>query len=281
MTEPRTIFTVVSDTADIKGILASAADYAEAVGGYLSVLAVGVDRTQVGYYYGGASAMLVQEALTRADNDREALVKAARDALSQRGELRWAVEGAACQLAELGRLVGAHARYSDLALLPKPYGAENVEGREAALEGVLFAGAGRVVVLPEGTGFAAPRRILLAWNDSSEALAATRAALPFLVAAEKVKLVVIDPPSHGRDRSDPGGAISEMLARHKVKLEIDVLAKSLPRVTDVLLRHATDSSADMIVMGAYGHSRFREAILGGATRDMLEASDRPVYMTHG
>ena len=54
----------------------------------------------------------------------------------------------------------------------------------------------------------------------------------------------------------------------------------MPKVSDVLLRHVRDMNADMIVMGAYGHSRFREAILGGATRGMLELADVPVFMAH-
>ncbi|MFN7225476.1 MAG: universal stress protein, partial [Paracoccaceae bacterium] len=54
----------------------------------------------------------------------------------------------------------------------------------------------------------------------------------------------------------------------------------LPRVSDVLLRHVRDMNADLLVMGAYGHSRFREAILGGATRNMLENTSVPVLMAH-
>ncbi|HAW45742.1 MAG TPA: universal stress protein, partial [Roseovarius sp.] len=83
-------------------------------------------------------------------------------------------------------------------------------------------------------------------------------------------VVVIDPPMHGPNRSDPGGLLAQYLSRHGAKTEIDVLSRSLPRVSDVLLRHMTDMDADMVVMGAYGHSRFREAIFGGATRYMLE-----------
>ena len=59
-----------------------------------------------------------------------------------------------------------------------------------------------------------------------------------------------------------------------------MLARTLPRVSEVLCRHARDIDADMIVMGGYGHSRFREAILGGATRDMLEIAEIPVLMAH-
>ena len=120
----------------------------------------------------------------------------------------------------------------------------------------------------------------MAWNESRESLAAIRAALPFLTAAKLVRICVIDPPEHGPERSDPGGMLSQMLARHGVHCEIDVLSKTLPRVSDVLSRHVVDTDAQMLVMGAYGHSRFREAILGGATRNMLEKAPVPVLMAH-
>jgi nucleotide-binding universal stress UspA family protein len=71
-----------------------------------------------------------------------------------------------------------------------------------------------------------------------------------------------------------------MLSRHGVRAEVSVLAKTMPRVCDILTRHARDIDADLLVMGAYGHSRFRESILGGATRNMLEMAQIPVFMAH-
>jgi nucleotide-binding universal stress UspA family protein len=136
-------------------------------------------------------------------------------------------------------------------------------------------------MVPEaGPVLTAPRRILLAWNESDEALAAARTALPLLIGAETVRITVIDPPVHSPTRSDPGGLLSQYLSRHGVSCEIDVLSKTMPRVSDVLMRHAADIEADLIVMGAYGHSRFREAILGGATRNMLEHAKIPVFLAH-
>lgn len=279
--QPKTLFTVLTEADQARGHLVAAADYADAIGAHLDVLALGVDRAQVGYYYAGASAVVMQEAITRTTEDAQAVEAAARAALDARPGLRWAVDRATCQLADLGRVVGQRARFSDLVILPKPYGDADAADLEAVVEGALFDGMGRVVVLPEGCGLSRLSRLSVAWNDSTEALAAARAALPWLSAAEQTKLVVVDPPAHSRDRSDPGGAVSEFLARHGVNVEIDVLAKSLPRISDVLLRHAQDNSIDMIVMGAYGHSRFREAILGGATRHMLEQTDRPLFLCHG
>ncbi len=107
-----------------------------------------------------------------------------------------------------------------------------------------------------------------------------RAALPLLKAADLVNIAIVDPSSHGPERSDPGGALSQLLSRHGVKTEVSVLAKTMPRVSDVLNRHVRDTDADMMVMGAYGHSRFREAILGGTTRNMLEQAEVPVFMAH-
>jgi nucleotide-binding universal stress UspA family protein len=71
-----------------------------------------------------------------------------------------------------------------------------------------------------------------------------------------------------------------MLVRHGVKAEVTVLARTMPKISDVLARHCRDVDADLLVMGAYSHSRFREAILGGATRNMLEAAEIPVFMAH-
>ncbi|WP_425041150.1 universal stress protein [Primorskyibacter sp. S187A] len=277
---PKTVFTALTEAEQAKEHLIAAATLAGQYGAHLDVLALGVDRTQVGYYYAGATALVVQEALTRAQTGSKSAGEAVRAELTGQPALRWSVDNAACQLADVGRIIARNALFSDLVVLPQPYGPEKGEELENVLEGALFGGMGRVLVLPDGAAAPKLSRITLAWNNSPEAFAAARAALPYLVQADLVKVLIVDPPTHGRDRSDPGGALSEFLARHKVKVEIDVQAKSLPRVSDMILRHASDSNADMIVMGAYGHSRFREAIIGGATRHMLELADRPLFMAH-
>jgi nucleotide-binding universal stress UspA family protein len=138
-----------------------------------------------------------------------------------------------------------------------------------------------VLIIPSsGMASAEPKRIVLAWNQSREALVAARRSMPFLRRAETVQIVVIDPPTHGPERSDPGGLLCQLLVRHGVRAEVSVLARTLPRVSEVLARHLLDFDADLLVMGAYGHSRFREAILGGVTRDMLEHAEVPVFLAH-
>ncbi|MBC7163737.1 MAG: universal stress protein [Roseovarius sp.] len=274
------LFTVLTDANLVDEVMTHAIAMAEAHDAHLDVLCLGVDRSQTGYYYAGASAIVLQEAITRAQEEAEEIEALARKRLDAT-TIRWALDAGVSQLADLGRHVSARARFSDLVILPQPYG----EGRGAELEQVtesaLFEGRTPVLVAPAGAApVPKPRRILLAWNESSEALGAARAALPLLRTAESVHVVVIDPPTHGPNRSDPGGLVSQYLARHGVKVEIDVLSKTLPRVSDVLLRHVGDMDADMVVMGAYGHSRFREAIFGGATRYMLEQATVPTFMAH-
>ncbi|MGH1413709.1 MAG: universal stress protein [Pelagimonas sp.] len=276
----KSIFTVVTDEALAKSTLDHAATVAAGCDAHLDAVCFGVDRTQTGYYYAGANAMVLQETLTRANNDASSLAAAARAQLGN-SECRWAVEDGVAQLADIGRHVAARARFADLVVLPKPYGTNRGAELEPVLEGALFEGQVPVLVVPDDVDPPEhPKRIVIGWNESAEALRAVRAAMPFLVGAEAVHVVVIDPPQHGPNRSDPGGLLSQYLSRHGVKAEIDVLSKTLPRVADVMHRHVRDVDADMVVMGAYGHSRFREAILGGATRNMLEHVEVTTFMAH-
>src|SRR6056297_695720 len=275
-----TILTVVTDQDMLPSTLAHAVTVAEAYDGHLEILCFGVDRTQTGYYYAGANAMVLQETLTRATAEGEALAKSARETL-EKTNVRWGVDHGVAQLADIGRHVAARARFCDLVVLPQPYGEGKGIELEPVIEGALFDGQVPVLVVPDSLDPAPnPQRVVIGWNEGSEAMRAVRSALPILEKADKVHVVVIDPPKHGPNRSDPGGMLSEFLSRHGVKAEIDVLAKTMPRVSDVLMRHVEDVGADMVVMGAYGHSRFREAILGGATRNMLEQVGVSVFMAH-
>jgi len=276
----KNIFTVLTNTEFVAPVLEQGIALARSNDAHLEVLCLGVDRTQTGFYYAGANAMVLQETITRAQEEAqelEAMVKARLE----KSEIRWSTDLGVSQLADIGRHVAPHARFSDLVILPQPYGKNHGAEMEPVMETALFEGKVPVIILPDGIELAtSPKNITVAWNESNEALASVRASLPILQAAENVRVVVIDPPTHGPNRSDPGGLLSQFLARHGVRAEIDVLSKTLPRVSDVLLRHASDTEADLIVMGAYGHSRFREAILGGATRYMLEQAQLPVLMAH-
>ena len=279
----KSILTIVTDAARADAAITGAAAIAATQDAHLDILALGVDRTQVGYAYIGTGAVVLQAAIDRAEQDAKEIDAAVRRALAaQTPTLRWTVEAAFTQLGALTDLVAQRARFADLVILPRPYAAAQGPEAEAVIEAALFQGRAPVLVLPDlGAGRAAtPRRAVIAWNQSAEAMAAVRTALPLLKQADLVNIAVIDPPQHGPERSDPGGMLCQMLVRHGVKAEVSVLARTLPRISDILARHVRDQNADLLVMGAYGHSRLREAILGGATRNMLEQTEIPVLMAH-
>lgn len=276
----KSLLTVLTDTKLAAAPLAQMIALAQEQDAHAEALCLGVDRTQTGYYYAGANAMILQETLGRANSEASEVLTHANDVLGKSG-VRWSAEDGVAQIADLGRHVALRSRFSDLVVLPRPYGADHGAEVEPIVEAALFEGRAPVLVVSDETPVVSrPKTVMVGWNESVEAMTAIRKSLPFLTAADLVRIVVIDPPRHGPERSDPGGLLSQMLSRHGVKCEIDVLSKTMSRVSDVLNRHATDTNADMLVMGAYGHSRFREAILGGATRNMLERAKVPVFMAH-
>ena len=279
----KSLLTICTDPVRAPQTFATAASLAIAHDGHLDVLALGIDRAQIGYSYVGASAIVLQAAQDNAVAAVKTVEEAVRAAAGAAGPtLRWSSEGAIAMIGGLSDLVALRSRFSDLVVLAKPYGEKHGDEEEAILESAMFEGQAPVLVLPDAALDASKigKRIVVAWNQSREALIAVNRALPFLKAADQVWITVIDPPRHGAERSDPGGALCQMLVRHGVKAEVSVLARTMPRVSDVLARHIRDRDADMLVMGAYGQSRFREAILGGATRNMLEAAEVPVVMAH-
>ncbi|MCU0827192.1 MAG: universal stress protein [Tabrizicola sp.] len=278
----KSLLTVATSAQGLLPAVSAAAALATRADAHLDALVLGVDRTQIGYSYVGSGAVMIAAAMDRAEEEARATEKAMTEAIgAQSPDLRYAIDSAVTQLGALTDVVATRARYADLVVLPLPYGNTRGVEDEAVIEAALFEGIAPVLIVPEsGMPSTDPRRIVVAWNQSREALVAARRAMPFLRRAESVQIVVIDPPTHGPERSDPGGLLCQMLVRHGVRAEVTVLAKTLPRVSDVLARHLRDANADLLVMGAYGHSRFREAILGGATRDMLEHAQLPVFLAH-
>jgi len=124
------------------------------------------------------------------------------------------------------------------------------------------------------------RRVLIAWKPGREATRAVHDALPFLRRAETVTVLVVDPDEDRGHGEEPGADIARHLARHGVKVEVERTVSAEIAVADVILSRAADLGSDLIVMGAYGHSRLRELVLGGVTREILEHMTVPVLLSH-
>lgn len=185
---------------------------------------------------------------------------------------------------EAGVAMCLQGRYSDLLIVGQADPDEDLAPERDDVPEYVVLNSGRpVLVIPYADTFqTVAQRIVIAWNGSIEAARTITAALPFLRKAKLVQVAVFDPvvgPSaHGEQ---PGADMALYLARHGVK--VDVSQQRTGGEIDVgnaLLSHASDFGADMIVMGGYGHSRFREILLGGVTRTVLQSMTVPVLMSH-
>ncbi|MBW9105182.1 universal stress protein [Paraburkholderia phenoliruptrix] len=124
-------------------------------------------------------------------------------------------------------------------------------------------------------------RILVAWDGSREAARAVHDALPFMRQAKKTTVLTINGMYQGGRVCVRGADIAALIARHGVPVEVtDIETAKDDPVGEVLLSAAADSSADLLVMGGYGHARWRELMLGGATRTILKSMTVPVLMSH-
>jgi nucleotide-binding universal stress UspA family protein len=184
----------------------------------------------------------------------------------------------------LASIVCRYARYADLVVLgkgsidapknyPDPFLAEEVVMR-----------SGRpILIIPNAGHFEGfGKRILVCWNGSREAVRAVNDALPFLQAAEKVTVMVVNPekPNSGDHGEIPSADIAHYLARHNVKVEAASTKSDQGDAGKIILSWAFDNDASMIVAGAYGHSRTREWILGGVSKTLIHETAVPTFLSH-
>jgi nucleotide-binding universal stress UspA family protein len=222
-----------------------------------------------------ASVYEAQTQWLRAEADRAAAVFDSR-ARAAGTPAEWrAVEGG------LVATTAVHARYADLAVVGQGLDASEL-GPEASLlpeELVMVVGRPVLIVPSYGTFPTVGERVLVGWNGGREATRAVNDALPLLARARKVTVLTVD-PAVGPDRRLPGADIALHLARHGITVEASQTQATDIEVGDVLLSYAADIGADLIVIGGYGHSRFREMVLGGVTRHLLRHMTVPVLMSH-
>ena len=253
---------------------------ARRAGAHLHVLCAGIDDTEPGFYYAGAQAVAVQQNLAEARSQGHAVEDIARQRLAAE-DILWDVQTVTVMPGGIEPFLADTLRYYDLVVLPTPYQGRKDRIDAIAFESCLFGADTAVMVVPDGyepeAGF---DRIVVGWDGGNQALAAVRAAEPLIKTADLTQVVIVDPPIHAADRSDPGGKLAAYLSRIGAKADLYVVARTQPSVGAQILSRATEQAAGLIVMGAYNHSRMREAILGGTTRDMLRLTTIPLLMAH-
>lgn len=159
------------------------------------------------------------------------------------------------------------ARTVDLIIV----GANQAAGTRAGIDiGAILLGAGRPVLIPaHGSRKLKADKIVVAWKDTKEARRAIVDALPFLKAASDVSVIVVDEGNLATERASMLDAVA-WLEAHAIKAHGDVLP-DIGGVAQTITQAASAAGADLVVSGAYGHSRLRQWLLGGMTRDLLVA----------
>jgi len=176
--------------------------------------------------------------------------------------------------------VTMHGRYADLIVIGQPWAADNSAVNNSFANQVMLEAGRPVLMIPHAGNFSTiGKRIIVGWNASREATRAVTDAIPFLQQAEVVQVMVINPKA-GEHGAMPGNDIALFLARHGVQVEVHVDKASEIDIGNEMLSRASDFGADMIVMGGYGHSRFRESLMGGATRTLIDSMTMPVLLSH-
>ncbi len=180
--------------------------------------------------------------------------------------------------------VSLQARYSDLVVLGQydPEDASSSMGPDFVETVIMHSGV-PVLTVPYASAFSTGGdRALIAWNASKEAARAVHDALPLLQRARQVDVAVFDPESQPvAYRAVPDKDIVDYLARHHIDAKVTRQKTGGDiDIGNALLSLAADLTSDLLVMGCYGHSRFREIVLGGVTRVILKSMTIPVLMTH-
>lgn len=283
-----TVLAVTDGGAGSEAAMVTAVDLGRRFGARVNFLHVENDARDLMPYVGeGMSATAMEQIMASVDSRnaalREAVDKTYKRHCSGAG-LPEVDPGLPSKPGEFGvcmnRLTGREAeqverfgRLSDIIVLPYPAAADG-DG-EATLDAALF-GSGRPVLLaPTAATAGFGKKIAVAWDGSKEGACAVTAALPLLQKAETVVVIT----AREGDEADPS-ALARYLAGHGIEAKTWAYTPGSESIADGLLEQTDHANADMLVMGAYGHSRLRERILGGATQGILQGSKIPVLMMH-
>ena len=276
----KNILVYIDDSEQVDGRLDVAVGLAETHEAHLAAIYAIPEPFIPPYVGGGYIPPELIESQAEQSRERAAEAKARYEARLKRAglEAEWReAEGYAADV------VALNAKYADLTVVGQsnPDDPQNYPNPGLPAEVALAAGRPVLVVPYVGISQEICKNVLVAWNGSREATRAVNDALPILERAEKVTILAVNPRGSGSDHGDvPSADMALHLARHGVKAEAAQTVATDIDIGDIILSRISDLGADLAVMGAYGHSRMRELMMGGVTRDLLRHMTIPVLMSH-
>jgi nucleotide-binding universal stress UspA family protein len=168
--------------------------------------------------------------------------------------------------------------HADLVIVggPQPGGLPS----EWSAEALLLATGVPFLLLPKSWTGSTAAHVVVAWNASREARRAIADALPFLVSAQSVTILVVDPHKNPRHGEEPGADVARYLIRHGAKVAVERVQSNGEPIAKAILAYAERHDTDLIVVGAYSHPRTTEMIFGGVTRSLLRDAAVPLLIAH-
>jgi nucleotide-binding universal stress UspA family protein len=244
---------------------------------HLAAIAFGYDEVPPAMLAGEVPPAWIEEFRKDAQEAAQAAVRKFEEAAKRAGisaQASWSP----ASLAGPAELFGRMARRFDLSVVRQTEPGKSTPA-SVIIEAALFETGRPVLVVPyiQKTGVKLDR-VLVCWDGSRSAARAAADAMPFLKRAKTVEVTMVT--EHGKSDEAAGADIAQHLARHGLVVEVKQIVAPHATAADVLLSHAADASADLLVMGGFGHSRLREFLLGGVTRSILQAMTIPTLLSH-
>ena len=257
-------------------VVEDAVSVAAALGAHLAALSCETHVQLPGHFVSASivSGMIAGEAAKSRKSAHELL--AAFDAAAEKAGILHETIYEKCLTLEVPDLLVEYARLRDLTILPMPASSD-----QWYAEAIIFGSGRPTLILPEN-----PKRrpfqletVAVAWDFSRAAARAISDALPMLELAKKVHIVTVV-NEKALDTKRSGEEVAKNLARHGIDVVLDKVDAKGESIGAVLDSYTSSQGADLLVMGAYGHTRWREFVLGGATRSLLSKPPVPILVSH-
>jgi len=269
----KSVLFYVNDDSGLDARYQAALDLTRALAGHLHCLRANFYQPQMAF--DGVSGMSITYDMTKYADEIDTQLKAEMETRLAGEDVTWDYQQAN---AEPARGLARNSALADILVLSSGSGAEDSSRAVGLLGDVIFNTSVPVVVQPDSVRkFDVAGPVVVAWNGSFEAGNALRAAVPLLKLASDVHIVVVE---EDKDHDLPPLNASEYLSRHGIRSNIHDLAADKSSVQAVLLSSIDTLHAGYMVMGAYGHSRAREFLFGGVTRNLFRECPVPLVVAH-
>lgn len=268
----KNITVYVGGDAGREGRVQAGLDLARAFSGHLScVQATSPSAYIITDMFGGA--FVIADVIDHVQKQTTA-VRVKVEAQLAKEDVSW--DFVHCDANPADAIVG-RSRLSDIVVLTRSQSDRRPDDAQSLVSDVALHARTPILAMPEGaTGFDVGGPTMILWNGSFEAANAVRAAVPLLKLASAVEILTIEE----KQAAFPATAVSEYLSRHGVMSELQSVRPGLGGVADTLLDSVRGMAPSCVVMGAYGHSRAREYLIGGVTRRMLGEAPVPLLLAH-